>query len=173
VTGSVSFGGSIFCPADGCSSGTAGNTGSDFNPQGGLSGIIDDPGRIFFLAGVFLTDAPSVAPPPATLSFTGDENFTELSPQIGQVFFVGDGLTNLAQTQIFHVPMGATRLFLGFADGDAFHGDPEFYQDNLGALTVETVELVASPEPTSLILAAAALLSLTMARRSMGRRYPL
>ncbi len=166
VTGAASFGGSIFCPPDGCPSGTAGNTGTNMNPQGGISGIIDDPGQIFFLAGVFLTDAPPLGPSPATLNFTGDENFTYLSPQIGQLFFVGDGLGNLGQTQTFEIPTGATRLFLGFADGNSFHGDPGFYQDNAGSLTAE---FVVSPEPTSLILAATALLILALARRPNGR----
>ena len=165
VTGSASFGGSIFCAPDGCPAGVDGNTGTNMNPQGGISGIIDDDG-VFFLTGVFLTDSPPVAPPPPTLSFTGNQNFTDLSPQIGQVFFVGDGLTNLAQTQIFQIPSGATRLFLGFADGNSFQGDPEFYQDNVGSLTAQ---FVVSPEPTSLILAATALLGLAIARRSNGR----
>lgn len=143
VTGLVSFGGS-FQGADGAPVGSGhptGVSGTNFTAQGGISGLLDDPGSIFFLVGVFLTDSVPAAPAPLPLmNFSGHENFTELSPGIGQAFFIGDGLTGTrtGDVQKFNVPPTATRLFLGFADGADFRGDPRFYGDNSGTLTVRT-----------------------------------
>jgi hypothetical protein len=137
VTGIVSFGNPFTnTPPDG-TLGSGSGVNSNFNAQGGISGIIADP--LFFLIGVFLTDSPAALPAPPTLNFTGGENFTELSPVIGQTFFIGDGLTGTGtgQPQKFHVPPTATRLFLGFADGSGFQGNPMFYGDNSGALTAQ------------------------------------
>jgi hypothetical protein len=58
------------------------------------------------------------------------------------MFFVGDGLTGTGSgdTQIFHVPDTATRLFLGFSDRHASTPDlPGWYGDNSGSITL-TVE---------------------------------
>jgi hypothetical protein len=169
VTGTVSFNGATNCPPDGCTSGTAGVPGVDFNAQGGISGIMDDPGDFFFLEGVFLTNSPgSVAP--ATLDFTGNENFASLSPLIGQTFFVGNGLTGSAQTQIFNVPANATTLYLGFADASGFVGNPGSYNDNTGSLaaTFTIGQSSPSPEPESFLLAATALLIVGL--RAIGGR---
>jgi hypothetical protein len=56
---------------------------------------------------------------------------------LGQVFFIGDGLTNDGVRQIFKVPANATRLFLGVADGMGFVGRPGAYEDNDGSFQVE------------------------------------
>ena len=127
--------------------------GTNFYAQGGISALVDDPGTRFFLVGVFLTDATPLAPaPPALMNFSGAENFTDLYPGIGQTFFVGDGLTGTGsgQVQRFHVPATATRLFLGFADGNDFRGNPMFYQDNFGALMVQyTISSSTLAAPTN------------------------
>jgi hypothetical protein len=78
------------------------------------------------LVGVFLGDSEPSGTPPAGLRFYQTQNaqgvtrtdFTSLSPAIGQVFFIGDGLTGTGTgaVQAFQVPPGATRLFLGQAD---------------------------------------------------------
>ena len=62
---------------------------------------------------------------------------------IGQVFFIGDGLTGTGSgaIQTFAVPDAATRLFLGVADAFAFGSDlpggrdPGFFDDNSGQRT--------------------------------------
>jgi len=74
------------------------------------------------VVGVFIDDnAPSTeGTPPSTLDFSTSTNrdFSTLSPQLRQVFFIGDGLRNDGTTkQNFVVPSGATRLFIGSMDG--------------------------------------------------------
>ena len=61
--------------------------------------------------------------------------FDRLTPGLGQVFFVGDGLTGTGEgaTQTFVAPAGATRLFLGTVDAQNFFGLPGCYGDNSGS----------------------------------------
>lgn len=70
---------------------------------------------IDMLAGVFLGPTRTAAPGP----YSGSLSAVEVSPQIGQVFPIGDGLTGHGSgvRQIVHVPKGATRLFLANTDG--------------------------------------------------------
>ena len=74
------------------------------------------------VVGVFLDDnVPSTqGTPPSTLDFSTStkRDFSSLSPQLRQVFFIGDGLRNDGTTkQNFVVPNGATRLYIGTMDG--------------------------------------------------------
>ncbi|MBI5057601.1 MAG: M6 family metalloprotease domain-containing protein [Nitrospirae bacterium] len=104
------------------------------------------PGKTMFLAGVFLNDNEPAGPAPSRLDFTqapdgmGD-SFFDIFPELNQTFFIGDGLTGTGTgvTQNFHVPAGATRLYLGFADAQQFgypSSEPGFYWDNAGLLNV-------------------------------------
>jgi hypothetical protein len=99
------------------------------------------------MAGVFLEDnLPSSAAPP--LRFYVSDNsqggtrtdFKSLNPKIGQVFFIGDGLTGtgIGSIQVFQVPPTATNLYLGYVDSCSQPGPatPGCYSDNAGALTV-------------------------------------
>jgi len=120
-----------------------GHTRTDMSSFGGISGIIHGT-KVFFLVGVFLDNTTPVDPAPARLDFTGNDGFTEIRPALRQTFFIGDGLTGTSagKTQKFHVPPGATRLFLGFADGSTpppFVGKPGYYDDNRGQLSAEVV----------------------------------
>lgn len=102
---------------------------------GGISGI-EDSSRGFYMVGVFLDGSqPSTAP--ATLNFTHDHSFSGLAPELGQVFFIGDGLegTGSGMPQQFVVPAGATDLYLGFPDAGGFEGAPGYYGDNGGTVT--------------------------------------
>ncbi|MGA2233021.1 MAG: putative Ig domain-containing protein, partial [Tepidisphaeraceae bacterium] len=123
-------------PATGGDGGTI--LGTNISSFGGLSGIEDDQG-LGFLVGVFLDNTEPVDPAPAALNFTGDTGFATLSPLLDQTFFIGDGLTGngSGSLQTFTVPATATRLFLGFADGNNIQGPPGEYQDNVGSLTVD------------------------------------
>jgi hypothetical protein len=85
-----------------------------------------------FLVGVFLTRKAPADPAPPRLDFSQGENFKKLSPKIAQTFFIGDG-----GGRVFRVPAGATRLFLGFADGALFKGLPGYYLNNAGELCVQ------------------------------------
>ncbi|MBK9167198.1 MAG: PEP-CTERM sorting domain-containing protein [Bryobacterales bacterium] len=143
---------------------------SDFNIFGtniqsfnGISGIIFND-RVMFLAGVFLDDnTPATGPGgPARLT---DANFPEgpgfnLWPQLGQSFFVGDGLNAANDPFRYIVPTGATRLFLGFLDGagfgcwDSCAGDgvaPGVYDDNAGSGPVDYAFTMV-PEPSTWVL---------------------
>jgi len=126
---------------------------TDILPFGGISGILHGQ-RTMFLAAVFLDDSEPADPAPARLDFSvlalGDM-FSSLSPQLRQVFFVGDGLTGTGggATQVFAVPATATRVYFGFADAFQF-GDPSslpgYYDDNVGELQVE-FDVTSGPTP--------------------------
>jgi hypothetical protein len=101
----------------------------------GISGIKDRAGG-FYLVGIFLTDDEPQDPAPAAMNFTNRHDAQSSSPALATVFFIGDGHNAAGQTQRFHVPAGATRLFLGIADACDGRGLPGCYGDNLGALEV-------------------------------------
>ena len=138
------------------SGGPDGDSGStNVNSNRSISDIVG-PGRLF-LVGVFL-DSGVPASAPAILDFTGNTNFTTLSPELGQTFFIGDGLTGTGSgsVQQFVVPTGATRLFLGFADAFSFGGAPGWYGDNSGSLEVTANPV---PEPATFALLGLGLLA--------------
>jgi PEP-CTERM motif len=114
------------------------HSGGDAN---GISGVR---APISALMGVFLgPEQPSLTAAPASLDFqTLGLDFASLSPQVKQLFFIGDGMTASSAVQLFVIPNGATRLYLGTMDGFGWY-------NNTGAITVD-VSLV--PEPSSLLL---------------------
>ncbi len=89
------------------------------------------------------------------------------TPLVGQVFFVGDGLTGTGSGAIqqFIVPTGATRLFLGFADALDFNGQAGSYSDNSGSLNVNLQ--ILTPEPGTLTF-----FILGLAGLAIGRKKP-
>lgn len=112
-----------------------GNT--DILAANGIAGIVDHQ-KTQFLVGVFLGNA-NPARPPARLDFSDaaqGSSFAELSPALGQPFYIGDGMTPSGLQQRFVIPPGATRLYLGFADAFSFQGPPGAYADNTGGLSV-------------------------------------
>ncbi len=125
-----------YCPCG--SNGPDGIAGSGI-PTGLYMGIAGPifPTRLRYVAGVFLDDNEPVDPPPASLSFS-DGAFTEISPDLRQIFFMGDGLTDTGtgDPQTIHVPDGATRLFMGFMDSWDGTGLPGGYSDNTGSVSV-------------------------------------
>lgn len=166
VTGQVTYGG--------------GPTGGD-NPDGNEVGSMSTYGdglsapiavRYNALVGVFLTDADQTGSvTPAPLDFAAGLDFTTLSPGIGQIFFIGDGLTSDSNAgehggarQSFVVPDGATRLFLGTSDGFGWF-------NNGGRFIVDTIvgEPAPLPLPASLPLLAAGLGALLLRARRRGR----
>jgi hypothetical protein len=112
-------------------------SGTAITPLQGISGIRHGT-KVLFLVGVFLSDAEPGDPAPDAIDFTDAEHLPDIRPQLGQVFFIGDGKTGTGDgaVQQFFIPDGATRLFLGFADGYNFQGAPGFYDDDTGSLTV-------------------------------------
>lgn len=140
VVGRASCNGPDGVDADG--GGCAGGN-TDLQPANKLSGMIHHE-RTMFLVGVFLGPKPS-AKAPKTLDFSDKAlgtKFEKLEPQLGQVFFIGDGHPGDSggATHDFVVPKGATRLFLGYADGFGFQGTPGAYGDNKGGLAVTVLQ---------------------------------
>ena len=141
VSGGVSFGGSTF-----------GLDGRFLNRENisSLGGISGYQGVEAVLVGVFLTDEnPANSTPPPVIPI-GDLNpvgltlaFDTLNPEIGQIFFIGDGINNLnGQNQQFIAPEGANRLYLGVPEGDRSTSPsdpfeaPGWYEDNEGAYSI-------------------------------------
>lgn len=132
---------------------------TDISSYGSISSYYADNG--FALVGVFLGASGQSGPAPSAIDFTTSGtgvNFTSLAPQIGQIFFIGDGTNSLGQAQTFYVPTGATELYLGFADGPNFDGAPGQYGDNSGTLSMSVVT-VPEPAPVALMLASSALIA--------------
>jgi hypothetical protein len=148
--------------------GADGNLGADgpIGAVGSLSGVNLRGSLSLVLLGVFL-DAGLPGSAPSTLDFRNVENFTTLSPLLGQVFWIGDGLTGTGSgtTQTFVVPATATRFYMGF--GDFFAGDNS---GQLSATVDLTTPSVGAPEPGSALLLGAGLALLLGGRRNRGRR---
>ena len=103
----------------------------------GLSGLIDAT-RFWYLTGVFIGPATPGGSPPPSIDFTLRHELTVLEPALGQVFFIGDGRTSDGVAQLFRVPPGSTRLFLGMVDICAPDQIAGCYFDNSGSLDVTT-----------------------------------
>ncbi len=130
-----------------------GASGSNLFAFGGISGYVGPQGP---LTGVFLDNNIPSAGPPAALDFTPAGlgiDFLVLTPALGQIFYIGDGLTSGSVFQEFIAPAGATRLFLGIPDGFGFVNGPGAYDDNDGAYRVRIgVNQIPVPEPGTLAL---------------------
>ncbi len=90
------------------------------NYNGAEHGISDLVAPINSLIAVFINDnAPGSNSAPSTLDFSNaaSRDFTSLSPNLNQLFFIGDGRNSSGEVQQFVVPQGATRLFIGIMDG--------------------------------------------------------
>jgi len=99
------------------------------------------------LVGVFLAAGGPSGATPSDLNFTGTGGigtaFASLSPDLDQLFFIGDGLTGTGtgSTQQFVAPTGATMLYLAVSDSvGASTG-------NSGSITADVSSSAASPVP--------------------------
>lgn len=176
--------GTVYCTdksaavsADGsCFGGTGTNIATDTN----VSGIVNANANMF-LTGVMLANGQPAGPTPAAADFS-NMGFASLSPVLQQSFFIGDGLTGTdsGNVQVFSIPAGAKRLFLGFADALDFNGQEGCFSDNRGAMDVavqfrfDAAPQAAVPAPVnspwSLLALATLLATGAIGSRVMWRR---
>jgi hypothetical protein len=163
ASGLVSNGvcGPPFCPFFGPDGGIKPDQFPLFHESGSENGISNLGSPINALVGVFLgPDPPSLQSPPSVLDFNtaSRQDYLVLSPLVRQTFFIGDGLASGTTGQQVIVPAGATRLFLGTADGCC-------WLDNQGAFTVQVAQIPEPATVTLLLVGMCALLVLASARR--------
>jgi hypothetical protein len=149
--------------------GPSGNglTGSNLASLDGISGYIGPQGP---LVGVFLDNNIPTGLAPSTLDFSPAGlgiDFLTLTPALGQIFYIGDGVTSGNVFQEFTAPTGATRLYLGIPDGFGFVGLPGAYDDNDGSYRVRIGinEVPTIPEPGTLALLGLGVVGMFAARR--------
>lgn len=122
--------------------------GVDGSAMDALDGISGYQGPRGPLVGVFLNDdIPSSGPAPTTIDFGPSGigvDFVSLSPELGQIFYIGNGVTSSNRLQQYVAPLGATRVFFGIPDGFGFGGPPGAYDDNDGSYVV-TVGINKAP----------------------------
>jgi hypothetical protein len=163
VTGSVSFnGGTPHDPPDG------GFRFSSPRNEGGSTSVNNIAGYYVMpvdaLLGVFLGPGlPTSNPAPDLLNFRDHgvacfgtqvgTHFATLSPDLQQIFFIGDGLTGTGSgtVQTFIAPTGATRLYLGVADGTQWSNNTGAFDVcvNCGSVVPEFSAASAVPEPST------------------------
>ena len=136
VTGSVDYsGGTPTDPPDG-------QFGYDTShADGAENGISDVTMPVDAMLGVFLgPDPPDPNAVPGALDFTSQasQDYLTLTPAVGQVFFIGDGLTSGNVRQQVVAPSGATRLYLGTMDGFGWF-------NNTGSFSAQVTDLTAAP----------------------------
>lgn len=167
AVGGISFYNGFGPPLFGPDGGAGGIT--DLSPFGGISGFLSDGQGP--LVGVFLDNSIPTSGAPARIDFTAatgiGTDFLSVTPDLGQVFFIGDGLTSTNVFQEFIAPTGATRLALGIPDGFGFIGAPGAYDDNDGAyrIRIGINEVPTIPEPATLALMGLGLAGISAARR--------
>jgi hypothetical protein len=168
VTGSVSYGGEPTDPPDGACPACGFYQLSTSSLGTGISNVI---GPVDALYGVFLSNAdPTTLTAPTNLNFTGTGgiglDFTDLSPDLQQVFFIGDGLdgNGAGNFQNFYVPTGATRLYFGMLDGSGWYNNTGSF-----SVTIDDPSLTgqggSAPEPASMLLMGAGLALVGVVRR--------
>jgi len=145
-----------------------GTSGSNLTSLDGISGYSGPEGP---LAGVFLNSSmpPTGGPAPTTLDFTNGGigiDFETLAPELGQIFYIGDGETTSGAIQRFVAPENATELFLGIPDGFNFDDQPGYYDDNDGSYQV-SVNVV--PIPPAVWLLGSGLIGLVGIRRKFKK----
>jgi hypothetical protein len=140
--------------------GPDGATGLNYSLYIGTSqnGISNITVPIDSLLGVFLSDNPGAAPSALNFSTAASRDYLTLSPELQQVFFMGDGLTGNGFAQAIIVPAGATKLYLGTMDG---YG----WANNCGSFEVSFSTV---PEPGTLLLLGMSLFGLCCARRKIN-----
>jgi Flp pilus assembly protein TadG len=101
-------------------------------PTDAFNGIANTRAPIGSVIASFASDAaPTATAAPACLDFgsAAQRDYTQLSPQLKQVFYVGDGERSNGVRQTIVIPAGATRVFVGMMDAWQWN-------DNVGTFDV-------------------------------------
>ncbi|MEE9337440.1 MAG: PEP-CTERM sorting domain-containing protein [Methylococcaceae bacterium] len=160
--------------------------GSLFNHSpGALNGISGVRAPINALMGVFLGDSqPDSSAAPSTLDFgILGLDFASITPELKQVFFIGDGLTGIGggASQEFSIPTGATQLYLGTMDGFGWFNNSGALNIDVSAISVPTISVPtisvpavpvsAVPVPGAIWLFGSGLIGLAgIKKRKMNRK---
>ncbi len=110
-----------------------GNSSPTSTPTNSVNGISNVIAPIASVMGVFLSDSsPNSGSAPSCLDFSTStlRDYSTISPQLKQTFFVGDGKTSAGLVQHITVPAGATRVFLGMMDAWQWN-------DNTGSFNIK------------------------------------
>ncbi|MDH5287965.1 MAG: hypothetical protein OEX23_15190 [Betaproteobacteria bacterium] len=141
ATGGTDYNG---CPSTTPDAGNCGN--ANVAAAFGISAFV---GPANSLIGVFLDASVPGGAAPAGLNFSTPGSLAQASiaPQLRQVFFIGDGRTGTGtgNVQQIVVPAGATRLFLGQADGLGAN------YNNFGSFNVTVTDSAAPAASTEAI----------------------
>ena len=120
-------------------------------------GISTYTGPINALVGVFINAPGGTAPAGLNFTAAGATSQGTYSPQLNQVFFIGDGLTGTGSgsVQQFVIPAGATALYVGSSDG------PGANYNNFGSLSVTVTDSGGGGSPPATPLPSTGVLMLT------------
>jgi Flp pilus assembly protein TadG len=149
LSGSASYNGNGNANATNTADGNAGYLVADGAtnppsvPQTSANGISNTRAPIGAIMAVFLSDAaPNASAAPPSLDFGTPEarDYSSISPQLKQVFYVGDGKRSTGETQSIVIPPGATRVFFGMMDAWQWNDNVGDFKTNL--YTTATVHLV-------------------------------
>jgi hypothetical protein len=177
ASGTITINGGTQNDADGAGAATSSSSETGY---GSISGMSAPNGG--YLVGVFIASGGPSGSAPTALNYTSGGNASETdssyTPDLDQVFFIGDGLTGdgTGTTQTFYVPAGAGELYLGISDAGGYNGGPSSYGDNSGSFLVSyTIDAPSgsgspspTPEPSSLALLGTGVLG---AAGAMRRRF--
>jgi Flp pilus assembly protein TadG len=112
-------------------------------PTNNLNGLSNTRAPIGAIMAVFLNNAPShAAQSPTNLDFNNasQRDYASISPELRQVFFVGDGKRANGEVQKIIVPQGATRVFIGMMDAWQWNDNVGNFKFNVyGRKSVVTV----------------------------------
>jgi hypothetical protein len=143
---------------DGNAGGIVSHADENERPGFAENGIASFTAPINSLIGVFLgSSSPTTSAAPTALDFSTSASraYSSLSPLLKQVFYIGDGLTGTGTgaRQSIVVPVGATRLFLGTADGIEWNNNAGQFTVDVTAIpgVLSASNVVAAPEPFTLV----------------------
>lgn len=121
-----------------------GKTSPSTVPTNSYNGMSNVRAPIGAIMAVFLNDNPSSSgSAPSCLDFntSTQRDYSTLSPQLKQVFFVGDGKRTNGEVQRIVVPPGATRVFIGMMDAWQWNDNVGNFKFNVyGRKNVTTVK---------------------------------